>query len=360
MAAAVSSQEDSKARMRTTTAILTSVRVDEFNYELPPELIAQQPLENRAGSRMLVVHRDTGRFEDRTFTDLPLFLAPGDCLILNDSRVLPSRLFATRRSGPARIEVFLIQPLTDDQLTWQALVRPGRKVAVGEQLRFSECLSAEVLHRGEHGERTIRFECDVDVPAEIDRIGHVPLPPYIRREDRADDRERYQTVYADRTGSVAAPTAGLHFTPEVLDRCRSAGAEIARVTLHVGLGTFAPIHAPTVDEVRLHFERYHVTGDNLDTIRRASRRIAVGTTSVRTVETVYANGQASGETNLFIHPGYKFRAIDAMLTNFHLPQSSLLMLVSAFAGRELALQAYDHAIGQRYRFFSYGDCMLIL
>src|SRR5688572_28689692 len=256
MAAAVSSHEDSKARMRATTVILTSVRVDEFSYELPPELIAQQPLENRANSRMLVVHRSSGQWEDRMFWELPLFIESGDCLILNDSRVLPSRLFATRPSGPARIEVFLVKPMTDDQRTWQALVRPGRKVAVGEKLRFSESLAGVVLDRGEHGERTIQFECDGDLLMEIERVGHVPLPPYIRREDRAEDRERYQTVYADQTGSVAAPTAGLHFTPEILDHCRSAGANIARVTLHVGLGTFAPIHATEVDDVKLHFERY--------------------------------------------------------------------------------------------------------
>ena len=346
--------------MRATTVILTSVRIDEFSYELPPELIAQQPLGNRAGSRMLVVHRTSGQWEDRMFSELPHFIEPGDCLILNDSRVLPSRLFATRPSGPARIEVFLVKPITADQRTWQALVRPGRKVAVGEKLKFSESLAGVVLDRSEHGERTIQFETDGDLLAEIERVGHVPLPPYIRREDRAEDRERYQTVYADQTGSVAAPTAGLHFTPEILDHCRSAGANIARVTLHVGLGTFAPIHATEVDHVNLQFERYRVTEDNLDTIRAATRRIAVGTTSVRTVETVYANGKMSGETNLFISPGYRFRAIDAMLTNFHLPQSSLLMLVSAFAGRELALSAYQYAIEQRYRFFSYGDCMLIL
>ncbi|HYI94802.1 MAG TPA: tRNA preQ1(34) S-adenosylmethionine ribosyltransferase-isomerase QueA [Bryobacteraceae bacterium] len=346
--------------MRATTVILTSVRVDEFSYELPPELIAQQPLGNRAGSRMLVVSRKSGQWEDRMFSELPLFLKPGDCLILNDSRVLPSRLFATRPSGPARIEVFLVKPTTDDRRTWQALVRPGRKVAIGERLSFSESLAAVVLDRSEHGERTIQFDSDKDVLEEIERIGHVPLPPYIRREDQFEDRERYQTVYARQTGSVAAPTAGLHFTPEVLDHCRAAGANIARVTLHVGLGTFAPVHATEVADVKLHSERYAVTEDNLDTIRAATRRIAVGTTSVRTVETIYANGKTSGETNLFISPGYTFRAIDAMLTNFHLPQSSLLMLVSAFAGRDLMFAAYRYAIDRRYRFFSYGDCMLIL
>jgi S-adenosylmethionine:tRNA ribosyltransferase-isomerase len=332
------------------------VRVDEFNYDLPPELIAQEPLVDRSASRMLVVDRNTGLWEDRKFSELPIFLGSGDCLILNDSRVLPSRLFATRPAGPARIEVFLVQPVSDDDHTWQALVRPGRKVAVGEQLLFSDTLQASVLARGEHGERTIRFQGQCDVLAEIDRIGHVPLPPYIRREDRSEDRSRYQTVYAEMAGSVAAPTAGLHFTAEILEQCRRAGAEIARVTLHVGLGTFAPIHAQTLEEVILHSERYSVTDDNLNTIRRAS----VGTTSVRTIETVYASQQKTGETNLFIRPGYTFRAVNAMLTNFHLPQSSLLMLVSAFAGRDLILAAYRHAIEQRYRFFSYGDCMLII
>jgi S-adenosylmethionine:tRNA ribosyltransferase-isomerase len=217
-----------------------------------------------------------------------------------------------------------------------------------------------VLDRGEHGERVIQFSGEDDVLEAIERIGHVPLPPYIRREDRIEDRSRYQTVYAERTGSVAAPTAGLHFTSDVLDRCRSAGAEIARVTLHVGLGTFAPLHVETLEEVKLHFESYSVTGAALESVRRAKRRIAIGTTSVRTIETVYARGALSGETDLFIRPGYSFQAVNAMLTNFHLPQSSLLMLVCAFAGSEFTMAAYRHAVAARYRFFSYGDCMLIL
>ena len=308
---------------------------------------------------MLVVHRSEGRFEDRAFRDFPQYLRPGDCLIVNDSRVFASRLYATRSSGPARIEVFLVKAISEDERTWQALVRPGRKVGVGEWLRFSDTLTAEVLDRGEHGERTIRFG-DVDVLAEADRIGHIPLPPYIRREDRPEDRSRYQTVYAQKTGSVAAPTAGLHFTPEMLDSCRASRADIARVTLHVGLGTFAPLHADTLDEVQLHHERYHVNAQDLGRIRKADRRIAVGTTSVRTIETVYARQTLSGETNLFIRPGFEFQAVDAMVTNFHLPQSSLLMLVSAFAGVELTRAAYQHAVRQRYRFFSYGDCMLIV
>jgi S-adenosylmethionine:tRNA ribosyltransferase-isomerase len=346
--------------MRATTAILSGVRVADFDYELPPELIAQEPLADRASSRMLVLHRKEGRWEDRSFRDLPDYVRAGDCLILNDSRVFPSRLFATRASGPARIEVFLLKTVSEDGRSWQALVRPGRKVAVGERLHFSGTLVADVLDRGDHGERMIRFAEDGDLLTEIERIGHVPLPPYIRREDRVEDRGRYQTVYAEHIGSVAAPTAGLHFTTDVLGRCRSAGADIARVTLHVGLGTFAPLHVDRLDEVKLHFERYSVTKEAIETVRRAARRIAVGTTSVRTIETVYEKGVLSGETDLFIRPGYLFQAVDAMVTNFHLPQSSLLMLICAFAGTELAMAAYRHAVARRYRFFSYGDCMLIL
>lgn len=338
----------------------TVVRVADFAYELPPELIAQEPLEDRSASRMLVLHRKEGRWEDRVFRELPGLVAQGDCLILNDSRVFASRLYATRSSGPARIEVFLVRTLSEDKRTWWALVRPGRKVGVGEQLRFSNSLSAEVLDRGEHGERTLRFAGDIDVLEEADRIGHVPLPPYIRREDRTEDRTRYQTVYAEKTGSVAAPTAGLHFTPAVLERCRAAGAEVARVTLHVGLGTFAPLHVENLEEVQLHFEQFEIADRDLSVIQAAKRRIAVGTTTVRTLETVYTRKELSGETDLFISPGYKFHAVDAMITNFHLPESSLLMLVSAFAGQELTKAAYRHAVEQRYRFFSYGDCMLIL
>jgi S-adenosylmethionine:tRNA ribosyltransferase-isomerase len=305
--------------------------------------------------------RNRGSWEDQTFRDLPGYVGPGDCLVLNDSRVFASRLFATRSSGPARIEVFLVKPVSQDGRDWQALVRPGRKVGVGERLTFSDSLQADVLDRGGHGERTIRFPVGGSALLdEVDRIGHVPLPPYIRREDRPEDRTRYQTVYASAVGSVAAPTAGLHFTPEILDACRSRGADVARLTLHVGLGTFAPLHVDNVDDVRLHFERYAVEADVLQRIRSARRRIAVGTTSVRTLETVYRREELSGETDIFIRPGHQFLAVDAMVTNFHLPQSSLLMLVCAFAGYELTMAAYRHAVAQGYRFFSYGDCMLIV
>jgi len=336
--------------------------VDEFDYHLPDELIAQEPLPERSQSRMLVVYKEEGRWEDRSFLDFPNYLRPGDCLILNQSRVIPSRLYARRISGTARVEAFLLHAVSDDQLTWAALVRPGKRVPVGEKLLFDESLQGEVITRGEHGERTIRFSGSGtgDLFATLERIGHMPLPPYIRRPDRAPDRERYQTVYAREKGSVAAPTAGLHFTPEVLAGCARRGATIAGVTLHVGLGTFAPLHHGRVEDNTLHTERYQIDAGSFAAIRSARRRVAVGTTSVRAVESAYAGNALCGETNIFLYPGRPLRAIDALLTNFHLPKSSLIMLVCALAGRELILDAYAHAVRQRYRFFSYGDCMLVV
>jgi S-adenosylmethionine:tRNA ribosyltransferase-isomerase len=227
-------------------------------------------------------------------------------------------------------------------------------------VRFADGLEAEIVGRGEFGERTIRFDFAGDLYEEFEKIGHVPLPPYIKRTDEARDRERYQTVFARERGSVAAPTAGLHFTPEILERCRAAGAEIAYVTLHVGLGTFQPLHAEQVEQGRLHTERYRITEENAARMRAASRLVAVGTTSVRTIESALRSGELSGETDIFIYPGFEFRAAGAMLTNFHLPKTSLLLLVAAFAGKKLALSAYRHAVAERYRFYSYGDCMLIV
>jgi S-adenosylmethionine:tRNA ribosyltransferase-isomerase len=328
--------------------------LSEFDYALPPELIAQQPLEDRAASRMLVLDRARGSWEDRHFTDFPGYLHPGDCLVLNDSRVFPSRLIGRREGGTGRVEVFLIRPLED--LTWEALVHPGRKMRTGERLIFSEDLTAEILARGEHGKRTVRLFPRGDLNRVLERVGHTPLPPYIRRPDTHSDRERYQTVYARESGSVAAPTAGLHFTPGILNRCRAAGAEIARVTLHVGLGTFQPLHTEVLEEVRLHKERFEVTAEAKAAMEHAKRVVAVGTTSVRAIE----SDPLHRETALFISPGFAFRRTVALLTNFHLPRSSLLVLVCAFAGTELALAAYRYAVEQRYRFFSYGDCMLIL
>lgn len=305
---------------------------------------------------MLVLHRAGQRWEDRAFRDLPEYLRPGDCLVLNNSRVFPSRLYGHREGFHGRVEVFLTRALSDDQLTWTALVRPGRKMRTGEIIRFSDDLSAKIVGRGEFGERTIHFLCHGDIYRHLDAIGHVPLPPYIHRPDTPEDRERYQTVFARRTGSIAAPTAGLHFTPEALEGCRAAGAETAFVTLHVGLGTFQPIHHENIEDVKLHSEHIEIDAGNHARISAAQRRIAVGTTSVRTLET----GRTVGETDIFIYPGHVFKYVDAMLTNFHLPKSSLFILVSAFAGRDLALAAYQHAVAERYRFFSYGDCMLIL
>lgn len=331
--------------------------LSQFEYDLPHELIAQQPLEDRAASRMLVVDRARGSWEDRQFTDFPGYIKPGDCLVLNDSRVFPSRLIGRREHGTGgRVEVFLVKPVSEEELVWTALVHPGRKMRTGERIIISEELTAEVLARGEHGERTVRLHPRGDLYGVLDRAGHTPLPPYIRRPDTEADRERYQTVYARERGSVAAPTAGLHFTPEILERCRAAGAEIARVTLHVGLGTFQPLHTEVIEDVRLHEEAFHVTEEAIRAMDRASRVIAAGTTSVRAIE----SETGRSETDLFISPGFKFRRTGALLTNFHLPRSSLLVLVCAFAGTELALAAYRHAVEQKYRFFSYGDCMLIV
>jgi S-adenosylmethionine:tRNA ribosyltransferase-isomerase len=347
-----------------------------FDYHLPEELIAQEALADRAASRMLVVHRGEGRWEDRAFRDFPQYLGAGDCLALNDSRVFPARLFGRRagvralpvgKKNPARhehltgeVEVFLLRAVSQDGRDWDALVRPGRKMRVGERIRFDGGLECEILAHGEFGERTVRFSGADDLFAAFERIGHVPLPPYIKRADEAADRERYQTVFAREKGSVAAPTAGLHFTGEVLDACRARGADVAYVTLHVGLGTFQPLHTEKIEEARLHSERYRISPENAEKIRTARRVVAVGTTSVRTIESAEQSGELSGETEIFIYPGYEFRRVGAMLTNFHLPRTSLLLLVCAFAGTELALAAYRHAVEARYRFYSYGDCMLIV
>ncbi len=361
---------------------MNSLRVADFDFDLPAELIAQQPPAERGSSRMLVMDRATGAVRDSSFAEFPSLLKPGDLLVLNDSRVIPARLYARRtvrreREKPTgRIEVMLTEPAEQsaEENCWRALVRPGRKVAIGEILVFPApsgelALEAEVLERGQFGERLLRFKPVEDFFAVLDRIGHTPLPPYIRRDDAEPDRERYQTVYSRERGSVAAPTAGLHFTPQVLDALTARGVEIARLTLHVGLGTFAPLRVERVDEVRLHRERYTLSASAAEEVNRAvaegRRIVAVGTTVVRTLErcALQAAGNPlqphSGETEIFISPGFEFRLVGALLTNFHLPQSSLLMLVCAFAGRSNVLEAYRHAVKQEYRFFSYGDCMFL-
>ena len=361
----------------------TDLRVTDFDFELPPELIAQQPPEVRGTSRMLAVSRTSDALTDTQFAALPALLEPGDLLVQNDTRVIPARLFARRMTVREReaatglIEVLLTEPAAAPagEQQWKALVRPGKKVQIGDKLAFFDAaevvaLEAEVLDRGEFGERLLRFTAPGgDFFAALERIGHMPLPPYIHREDESSDRERYQTVFSRVRGSVAAPTAGLHFTPEILEQIKARGVEIARLTLHVGLGTFAPLRVDRVSEVHLHRERYELSASTAEALNRAKsegrRIVAVGTTSVRTLEhcAEVANGSPleahTGSTEIFIAPGFEFKLVGGMITNFHLPQSSLMMLVSAFAGRERILAAYRHAVSQKYRFFSYGDCMFI-
>jgi len=313
---------------------------------------------------MLVVSRTNKTFHDDVFRNFSRYIRPGDCLVLNNTRVFPARLHGVKDSTGAQVEVFLLQAEDDQRVTWRCLVKPGKRIRRGDAILFPQNLRAEVLEHGEFGERTIRFQTSSPRPiAELLlEIGEMPLPPYIERQPDATDAERYQTVFARQSGSVAAPTAGLHFTPQILEECRAAGAKVAEVTLHVGLGTFAPLRAVQLSEVQLHEERFEITAEAAQTMRAASRIFCVGTTSVRTLETAMSRGglvPTSEPTNIFIYPGFQFRATGALLTNFHLPESSLLMLVSAFAGRELILDAYKHAVAARYRFFSYGDCMLI-
>ena len=358
--------------------IMSELRVADFDFDLPEELIAQQPPEVRGLSRMLLVDRRTGAWQDQHFRDFPSHLRPGDLVVLNDSRVIPARLYARRtlrrekEKPTGRIEVMLIEPVGEGQ--WRALVRPGRKIAIGERLEFPApegmiVLRAEVLERGPYGERLLQFDPCPNFLDVLERIGHIPLPPYIRREDAAVDRERYQTVFARARGSVAAPTAGLHFSPQDLDAISARGVEIAKITLHVGLGTFAPLRVDRVDEVSLHHERYEISEAAAERVNRARtegrRIVAVGTTVVRALEAA-AGARTDrvllahrGDTGIFISPGFRFQIVNALLTNFHLPESSLLILVSAFAGREHVLAAYQHAVEAHYRFFSYGDCMFL-
>jgi S-adenosylmethionine:tRNA ribosyltransferase-isomerase len=363
------------------------VRASDFDFQLPEELIAQEPLPDRSASRLLHLERDTGKLEDRKFVDFPSLLRPTDVLVVNNSRVFPARLFGYRSGmhaqplsprNPAskdflhgQVEALLLRQV--GLLEWEALVRPGRKIGVGEKIWFGENheLEAEVVARGEFGERTLRFKSVPDFFGLVERLGHVPLPPYIARPDRVEDSERYQTVYAriEARGSAAAPTAGLHFTPQILGQIRDRGIEIAEITLHVGLGTFQPLHVENVEEHKMHRESFSVSEAAAEQIRQArekgQRIVAVGTTTVRTLE--HAARQAlngtirpgSGEADVFIYPGFQFQVVGALLTNFHLAQSTLLMLVSAFAGRENTLRAYRYAVQERYRFFSYGDCMFI-
>jgi S-adenosylmethionine:tRNA ribosyltransferase-isomerase len=348
-----------------------SVLVSDFDFELPPELIAQQPPALRGESRMLAMSRQSGSLQDLWFTDLPQLLREGDVLVLNDSRVIPARLFGKcpGKSGVHQVEVLLTEQLSEWE--WRALTRPARRMDVGQQVAFAApdanaLLEATVTSRGEFGERQLRFTPVEDFFGRLDVLGHVPLPPYIRRQDQALDRERYQTVFARQPGSVAAPTAGLHFTPEVLDRIRARGVVVAHLTLHVGLGTFQPVRVTEVSQIRLHEERYFLPEETALEVNRAlhegRRVVAAGTTTVRVLEHCASINRLeahSGSTSVFLSPGSRFQVVSALLTNFHLPQSTLLMLVCAFAGRENTLAAYRYAVSAGYRFFSYGDCMFI-
>ena len=348
--------------------------VSDFDYDLPEDLIAQTPLADRSASRMLLVDRAKGRWEDRMFTDFPGYLNAGDRLVVNNTKVLPARLFG-RRAGihattskqqpTGLIEVLLLKQVESAPLRWEALVRPGRKLRSGEKIHFAGGFDATIVGRGERGLRVIEFEETASFFETLERIGHTPLPPYIKRADETADRERYQTVYASRVGSVAAPTAGLHFTPEILRQIESRGVVRVEVTLHVGLGTFQPVEAAEAAGHKMHGESYEISEAAAAQLRDAPRIVAAGTTAARTLEHAMAGGRgncraSSGETNLFIYPGYEFRAVDALLTNFHLPRSTLLMLVCALGGKDLILEAYRHAVREKYRFYSYGDCMLVI
>jgi S-adenosylmethionine:tRNA ribosyltransferase-isomerase len=387
------------------------VLVSDFDYRLPEELIAQEPLSDRAASRLLHLNRSDDSLEDLTFRDSPQLLRPSDLLVFNNTKVLPARLFGHRSGSRAqrlstenpaakdflrgRVEVLLTRQLSADPPQWEALVHPGRKLGLGERIYFggeadesSHELAAEIIGRGTFGERRLRFDPVDDFFDVLDRIGHIPLPPYIDRSDTPSDREHYQTIYAKPLGSVAAPTAGLHFTPEVLEQIHQRDIETTEITLHVGLGTFQPVREEVVEEHKLHREWYEISPDAAQRIQRARdagrRIVAVGTTTVRTLEFAarvsspkqnqlgacpeLAEGWGtpdgrikaqSGEADIFIYPGFEFRVAGAMLTNFHLPKSTLLMLVAGFAGRERILRAYEHAVRRRYRFYSYGDCMFI-
>lgn len=363
------------------------MRVDELSYDLPAERIAQRPLEERDASRLLLVDRVSGHWEDCRFAQLPELLRGDELLVFNNARVLAARLYG-RRAGvhsqsPSRktkrehltgtVEVFLTRALGDG--CWQVLVRPGRKMHVGERVLFGEGeLEGEILSRGELGLRTVRFRSNDgrSIEANIEKLGHVPLPPYIGRPDEESDRERYQTVYATRPGAVAAPTAGLHFTSGILERIRQR-CEICEVSLDVGLGTFQPVHTEILEEHKIHSESYEISNEAAEKILRAKKEkrpvLAVGTTVVRTLEDASARAvtlgggeilkSGRGDAQIFIVPGHKFRVVDMLLTNFHLPRSTLLALVAAFAGKEKILAAYGHAVEAQYRFYSYGDCMLI-
>ena len=341
------------------------MKTSDFYYDLPKELIAQDPLEDRSSSRLLVLNKETGEIRHRIFREITDFLQPGDCLVVNDTKVLPARLMGVREGTGAGIEVLLLKRCEDH--IWETLVKPGKKARPGTRILFGDgLLTGEVLEIAEEGNRRIRFTYEGIFEEILDRLGQMPLPPYITHPLK--DKNRYQTVYAKHEGSAAAPTAGLHFTPELLDSIREKGVRLAHVTLHVGLGTFRPVKVENVLDHHMHSEYYRIEPEEAEKINRAKengkRVICVGTTSCRTIESAAGEDgkvpAGSGWTDIFIYPGYSFKVLDGLITNFHLPESTLVMLVSALAGREHVLSAYQAAIKERYRFFSFGDAMLIL
>lgn len=336
----------------------------DFNYDLPEKLIAQDPLEDRSSSRLMVLHKDTGRIEHKIFRDIIDYLNPGDCLVINDTKVIPARLMGIKEDTGATIEVLLLKRNADD--VWECLVKPGKKARTGARIVFGEgLLVGEIVDVIEDGNRMIKFHYEGIFEEILDKLGQMPLPPYITH--KLQDKNRYQTVYARNEGSAAAPTAGLHFTKELLEKIKEKGVNVVSITLHVGLGTFRPVKVDKIEEHHMHTETFNISKEAADTINRAraagGRVIAVGTTSCRTLESAAADDGTiparSGDTDIFIYPGYKFKAIDCLITNFHLPESTLIMLVSALAGRDNIMNAYETAVKERYRFFSFGDAMFI-
>ena len=343
------------------------MKVSDFNYDLPKELIAQHPMEKRDESRLMVLHRDTKQIEDKTFKDIIDYLEPGDCLVRNNTKVIPARLYGkiVGKTSEKLVEFLLLKQLGNDN--WEVMVRPGKKLREGVKVEFGDgLLRAEILEVMENGDRLVHFEYDGIFNEILDQIGLMPLPPYIT--ERLKDKDRYQTVYAKYDGSAAAPTAGLHFTEELLEKIKEKGVEIANVTLHVGIGTFRPVKVENIEEHHMHSEHYYIKQEDVDKINKAKREghriIAVGTTSCRVLESIAKdNGEVEpteGDTSIFIYPGYKFKCIDCLITNFHLPESTLIMLVSSLATKEFIMEAYNKAVEEKYRFFSFGDAMLIL
>lgn len=341
------------------------MNVADFDYDLPIELIAQKPSEKRDESRLLVVNREKNEIYHKKFYDIIKYLNPGDCLVLNNSKVIPARMFGIKEKTGAKIEFLLTKQLEGD--TWETVARPGKRLKPGDKVRFPEDVTAEILENGQGGTKIVKFRYQGVFMERLEEIGAMPLPPYIERPAESKDKDRYQTVYALNNGSVAAPTAGLHFTKELLEDIKEKGIKIAYVTLHVGIGTFRPVKAEKVEDHEMHFEMYHVSRESADLINETKaaggRTISVGTTSTRTLESAVGEDgtviPGTGNTDIFIYPGYKFKVIDAMVTNFHLPKSTLMMLISALYDREKILEIYQEAIRERYRFFSYGDAMFI-